>query len=75
MTPRIPRLAALLAAALSLSACAVHVHEDRAALDETQCSVTCPAKGHANAECVSPQIAACACEPTPVATCTGARGS
>lgn len=67
--------AALLAAAAVLSGCAVHVHDDRVALDETHCKVACPARGEASAQCAAPKVAACACEPAPVATCTAARGS
>lgn len=62
-------------AAATLPACAVHVHDDRAAVDDTHCKVACPTRGEASAACAAPKIAACACEPAPVATCTAARGS
>lgn len=69
----IARFAAVLTLTCAASACMVHVADDdvRHARDGTvtQCSVSCPADGHASVRCPGKETPTCGCTPTPAAAC------
>jgi hypothetical protein len=67
------RMLWLAAVCAALAACSINVPRDYDEDSPTSCSVKCPGKGRASASCTEPRIPACACEPSPSATCNDVR--